>query len=188
MSAKNALLLTAAIAVLGMGVYLFIQVRATPAQAGASHTQQAHNTTPPPKIEEAHKPRPEAEAPPVPGSTRTSWTRGSGTGETKSGDAAPSVPAGENDNRKVDLKVDNLMELANKAYDSQDFDQATAIAGKVLAKDPNNVRMLRIMVSANCIQGDSVLAQQHYERLPAFDREQMKARCDRYGVTFKEPP
>jgi hypothetical protein len=48
--------------------------------------------------------------------------------------------------------------------------------------------MLRIIVSAHCIQGDSGVAQQHYERLPQFDREQMKTRCDRYGVVFKDPP
>ena len=81
-----------------------------------------------------------------------------------------------------------VMALANKAYDSQDFDQAVAIAGKILAKEPNNIRMLRVMVSANCIQGDSAIAQQHYEKLPPFDREQMRARCDRYGVVFKDPP
>ena len=37
MSAKNALLVAAAVAVVGMGVYLFIQVRATPAQADATY-------------------------------------------------------------------------------------------------------------------------------------------------------
>jgi len=92
------------------------------------------------------------------------------------------------DETKVNLKMDNMMELANKAYDRQDFDEATAIAGKILAKDPTNVRMMRIMVSSNCIQGDSAIAQQYYEKLPALDREQMRTRCDRYGVTFKEPP
>ena len=80
-----------------------------------------------------------------------------------------------------------MMELANKAYDTQDFDQATAIAGKVLSKDPTNVRMLRIMVSANCIGGDAAIAQQYYEKLPkGTDREQMKARCDRYQVVLKD--
>lgn len=177
------MLVAAAVAVLGMGVYLYLQVKATPAQADATHLP----TTPPkpspnriptevaevePKVAEVDKP--------LPGSTRTSWERSprGQTGET---------PSEGSDDTKVDLKTDNLLELASKAYDAQDFDQATAIAGKVLAKDPKNVRMLRIMVSANCIQGDSVLAQQHYEKLPPFDREQMKTRCDRYGVLFKEP-
>jgi lipopolysaccharide biosynthesis regulator YciM len=96
-------------------------------------------------------------------------------------------PPTQVDDVKAGLKQDNLMELANKAYDGQDFEQATAIAQKVLSKDPNNVRMLRIVVSSNCIQGDSIVAQQAYEKLPKADREQMQTRCDRYGVTFKEP-
>lgn len=96
-------------------------------------------------------------------------------------------PVATPEEARPNLKMDNLMELANKAYDQQDFDAATQLASKVLAKEPNNVRMLRIMVSANCIGGDSAIAQQHYERLPAHDREQMRTRCDRYGVSFKEP-
>jgi len=46
------------------------------------------------------------------------------------------------------------------------------------------VRMLRIMVSASCIDGDAAVAQAHYGKLPASDQEQMKVRCARYGVTF----
>jgi hypothetical protein len=188
-SAKNALLAAAAVAVLGMGVYLFIQVRSTPAQASATHTPTATKKAPTPTSDDANSTtKVAAETPgsaeaPKPGSTRPSWTK------------APELPnangqagGSATDDRKVDMKLDTLMELANKAYDTQDFDQAVAIAGKVLAKEPDNVRMLRIMVSSNCIQGDSGVAQTHYERLPKFDREQMKTRCDRYGVTFKDPP
>ena len=96
--------------------------------------------------------------------------------------------AAPTDEQRANPRFDSLMELANKAYDSQDFDQATAIAGKVLAKDPTNVRMLRIMVSANCIGGDASIAQQYYEKLPkGLDRDQMKTRCERYQVTLKDP-
>ena len=101
-------------------------------------------------------------------------------------DGIQRVPAP--DETRVDMKVDNMMELANKAYDKQEFDEAQAIAGRVLSKDPKNVRMMRIMVSSNCISGDSAVAQKWYEQLPKFDRDQMKERCDRYGVSFKEPP
>lgn len=182
MSAKNALLIAAAVAVLVAGVYLFIQVRATPAEAGATQVTTAPSPSPSPSP--AASPAPAVAAPaakpdvPAPGSTRTSWERPASAGS----DGAPP------DNAKVNLKLDNLMELANKAYDGQDFDQATAIAGKVLEKEPNNIRMLRIMVSSHCIQGDSAVAQEHYNRLPQFDRDQMKVRCDRYGVVFKDPP
>jgi len=180
-SPKNALLVAAVVAVLGMGVYLFVQVKATPAQASA--TQVTSSTPSAPR----EQPRPDepAREPEVakPGTTKPSWQRTPpSTGDTPATETRPS------EDQAVNLKLDNLMELANKAYDAQDFDQAIAIAGKVLVKEPSNVRMLRIMVSANCIQGDSAVAQASYERLPPTDREQMKVRCDRYGVTFKDPP
>jgi hypothetical protein len=183
-SAKHALLVAAVIAVLGMGVYLFIEVNATPAKPSATQVTAREPTATPPHEEVAREPK-------HPGDTKTSWARPpipSATPRPPTGNDVASSPSEDDDGRKVNLKLDNLMELANKAYDAQDFDQATAIAGKVLSRDPNNVRMLRIMVSANCIQGDSVAAQQNYEKLPKFDREQMKTRCDRYGVTFKDPP
>jgi hypothetical protein len=88
----------------------------------------------------------------------------------------------------VNPKLDAVMDQANKAYDRQDFDEAMDIAKKVLRVQPDNVRMLRVMVSANCIAGDPAEAQQYYTKLPKFDRAQMKTRCDRYGVTFKDPP
>jgi hypothetical protein len=85
-------------------------------------------------------------------------------------------------------KLDAVMDQANKAYDHQDYEDAKSIAGKVLAKLPKNVRMLRIMVSASCMEGDGAVAQKYYEDLPKPDRLQMRARCDRNGVTFTEPP
>jgi hypothetical protein len=76
------------------------------------------------------------------------------------------------------------MDEANKAYDRGDFEDAKQVASRVLAKFPGNVRMLRIMVSASCIDGDVPVAQAHYGRLPPADQEQMKVRCARYGVAF----
>jgi hypothetical protein len=84
--------------------------------------------------------------------------------------------------------MDSLMNAANRAYDKGDFDEARQMAGKVLATEPTNERMLRIMVSAACIEGDSVEAQKYYNQLPPRDRSAMKTRCDRYGVSFVEPP
>jgi hypothetical protein len=84
-------------------------------------------------------------------------------------------------------KIDAIMDQANKHYDKGEWEDAKLIAAKVLAKQPNNIRMMRIMVSASCVDGDSGVAQKWYEQLPKADREQMKVRCDKYGVTFKEP-
>lgn len=186
MSPKNVALIAAAVAVAAMGLYLFIQVKATPAQAHVTATPPpapTHASPPPAPHERAPEPSP---APTHTAAARpTPWV-----GDSRPSHTAPPAletePASEAD-RRPNLKLENMMELANKAYDRQDFDEATAIAGKVLSKDPTNVRMLRIMVSANCIAGDSAVAQEAYEKLPPFDREQMRARCDRYGVTFKEP-
>jgi hypothetical protein len=188
-SPKSAVIAAAALAVVAFAVYLFFEVRATPTHAGATVSHQ----TPPPTRQAAPASVP-AEAPTTSSPTTASASPSPGAqarvnkepmlGREVNGPPPPVAPP---DDQAINVKLDNLMELANKSYDQQDFDQAVAIAGKVLAKDPNNVRMLRIMVSANCIQGDSVVAQQHYERLPKPDRDQMRTRCDRYGVSFKEP-
>jgi hypothetical protein len=84
-------------------------------------------------------------------------------------------------------KLDAVMSEANKAYDRGDFDEAKQIAEKVLAKNPGNPRMLRILVSSECIAGDQAVAQKYFAQLPAGDRAQMRTRCDRYGVTLKDP-
>jgi hypothetical protein len=177
-SPKNLALLAGAFAILAAGVYLFFEVKATPAEATPSvtvharpqpttpredHTQVAATTRP------SHTPTPPTPRAPI----RTT--------------EAPIERVPPPEDHAVDLKTDNLMELANKAYDRQDFDEATTLASRVLANEPDNVRMLRVMVSANCIGGDSGIAQTYYEKLPKFDREQMKQRCDRYGVVFKDP-
>jgi hypothetical protein len=80
------------------------------------------------------------------------------------------------------------MDEANKAYDRGDFDEARTIAGRVLAGQPGNVRMLRVVVSSACIDGDAATAQNHFARLPPADQAQMRTRCARYGISFPEDP
>jgi hypothetical protein len=84
-------------------------------------------------------------------------------------------------------KLDALMSEANKAYDRGELDDAKAIARKVLRTSPTNARMLRIVVSTSCITGDSAEAQAAYAQLSQPDREQMKTRCARYGISFTDP-
>lgn len=96
----------------------------------------------------------------------------------------PGAPSGID---RVNPSIDAVMDRANKAYDRGDVADARAIAIEVLAKLPTSVRMMRIVVSAACIEGDGTLAQEWFDRLPKPDRDQMKIRCDRYGVTFREP-
>ena len=172
-----------AFAILAVGVYLFLEVKATPAQATPTATVSAR---PSPITEHTQVTSPQP-TPPVP-TPRPPTTQPQPTAPQPQLGSAPLERTPPPDDTAVNLKLENMMELANKAYDRQDFDEASAIAGKILLKDPNNVRMLRVMVSSNCIGGDSAIAQQYYERLPKFDRDQMKQRCDRYGVVFKDPP
>lgn len=183
MSPKNLALLAGAFAILAIGIYLFLEVKATPAQATPSNV----SARPAPLPREEHT-QVAAVTPTPP--TPTAPVRSGGAVQTPTPQLGNGpierTPAPED--TRVDLKLDNLMELANKAYDRQDFDEATALATKALQQDPKNVRMLRVMVSANCIGGDSAIAQTYYERLPKFDRDQLKQRCDRYGVVFKDPP
>ena len=163
------------VGVFAMGVYLFIQVRATPALADGQAMSHDERSTP-------TKPAPN---PPV-----TPPSIGSGKA-VHAAEPPPQIAAtGDDDDGSAvaNPKADSLMDQANKAYDRQDFEEAKVIAAKVLAKQPTNVRMMRIMVSASCIDGDTPQAQKYYELLPKADRDQMKARCDKYGFSFKEPP
>ena len=188
MTVRQIAFATVAVAVLGMGVYLFMEVR-----SGAAAPDVAAAP-----VKQAASEEPAAAAPAEPGAKPV--VNGPRVGRTQPtpgpGVASPPPPPVVSDEAHDDVpgdgkpnpKLDAIMDQANKAYDRQDFDEAKAIAGKVLAKLPNNTRMLRIMVSSSCIDGDVAIAQKYFPSLPKFDREQMKARCDRYGVTLTDPP
>lgn len=189
MSPRHLALVVAAVAILGVGLYLFVQVRATPAQADVTPA-----ATPPRQAAPVGDPAAQTAAIER---GRPAWTPSKGPPTP-----APATPPGAPPEEppaadeafdasaalKPNVKLDAVMDQANKAYDRQDFEEAKLIAGKVLQKAPTNIRMMRIMVSASCIDGDVAIAQKYYEQLPKSDREQMKMRCDRYGVTFKDPP
>ncbi|HTR52695.1 MAG TPA: hypothetical protein VMJ10_18400 [Kofleriaceae bacterium] len=196
MNARLALVI-GAVMVLAMGVYLFVEVRATPEEAappiagnstgsgssektadadGEAAGSGASQVAPPPRWSGEHGAR-----------NKVVGFRHFETRQTAAPDdgAKQVVPPAEG---KPDVHADALMDQANKAYDRQDYDEAKSIAQKVLATTPNNVRMLRIMVSSSCIDGDTATAQKYYVMLPKYDRDQMKLRCGRdNGVTFTEP-
>lgn len=189
-TARHIILAVASVAVLAMGVYLFAEVRATPATADV--TPRTKRDAPqsddadkqPEKVATTTQPsRPQRDAAikkPAPPPPPPPPDRGSDPAPSLSPDSISEELA------KPNPKLDAVMAEANKAYDRGDFDDAKGIALKVLAKDPANVRMLRIAVSAACIDGDSGEAQKHFQALPVADREQMKVRCARYGVTFNQ--
>jgi len=168
------------------GVYLFIEVRATSAGVTPTtpHTDTEPKVRPPPVEGESARvgdhrwtaPQINTAAPPPP-----VVTPGSAQEEESTDDTIAAL-------ERANPKLDAIMDQANKRYDKGEFEDAKAIAGKVLSKQPTNIRMMRIMVSSSCVDGDQPVAQQWYVQLPKADREQMKVRCAKYQVTFKDPP
>lgn len=176
-----------AVAVLAMGVYLFIQVRATPAEARVApqaaarpHAPEHEDVT---ASTEPTEPGQPARGGPKMGRPLSADELRPTSPPPPSGGDAPALTNDVPD--KTDPRFQMVLAEANKAYDRQDFDEARSIATRVLAKDPTNVRMLRIMVSSHCIEGDTANAKTYYDKLPDFDRQQMDKRCATYGVTFK---
>lgn len=93
------------------------------------------------------------------------------------------VPDVENDPR---LELSAAKDEVNRMYDKQDYEGALANGIKVLEKEPGDIRMLRVVVSAACQLGDADKAQLHWGQLPPHDQSQMTRRCQRFGITFKE--
>jgi len=167
--------------VLGLGVYLFHEVRLTPAQASATPTAKKDDK-PPEKSDKADK----AEAPAV--ETPEAKVRLPIHRHDPSVKPEPEVAPAADPNVKANPKLDSLMDEANHAYDHGELDEARTLALKVLETTPTSARMLRVMVSAWCTDGDAVEAQKYYAQLPVSDRGQMRTRCERSGVTFTDVP
>ena len=195
-------LAAAALLVFGACLYLFLEVRSNPSEALAS-AGKAPAAAAPDKADdeaddEAEPERPSQNrtprvatnvesAPPAATVRPSAVTMTMGSGEpidpATIEDAAIVDPEG-----KPGYKLDAIMAEANKHYDRHEYDEARAIAQRVLKKLPTNVRMLRIMVSSACADGDQAEAQKHFNLLPERDREQMKTRCMRNQITFTDPP
>ena len=184
MSVRHALLGLLAAFVLIAGVYLFLEVRSTPRAPIAVAARASDPPQHPEPAPSEHPPvaGPATEHGAVPPHQPGTPVRPPSMATDPAPDEDPAIAL-----ERPDVKVDAIMARANAAYDKGDWDEAKMVAAKVLIKQPTNIRMMRIMVSASCIDGDSVVAQQWYEKLPKGDRDQMKTRCDRYGISFKEP-
>ncbi len=92
----------------------------------------------------------------------------------------------EEDSSGGDKELQAGMSEANRLYDRADYDGARTKAQELLKEHPDNVRMLRVVVSSSCMMGDEKTAQAHYERLPERDQRHMRRRCSRYGVEFAD--
>jgi hypothetical protein len=185
---RHVVLPIGAVLVLGLGVYLFVEVRAEPVPPQiAAPPRPSRPTAPQAEPEIAHGDEP-ATAPPRSSDRPVRAPRPAAAGPPShgpEGGAAPALDAGPG---VEGPKLDAVMAEANKAYDRGDFEEAKTIAGRLLATQPANVRMLRIMVSASCIDGDTAVAQASFVKLPPADQEQMRVRCTRYGITLTDKP
>ncbi len=70
----------------------------------------------------------------------------------------------------------------NKLYDRKNYEEARTSALELLEKDPENRRMLRVVVSSSCIMAEPEVAKTYYDKLPERDQTTMRKRCERYGV------
>ncbi|MBA3461307.1 MAG: hypothetical protein H0T46_15195 [Deltaproteobacteria bacterium] len=191
MTPRHIVLVVASVALLAAGVYLFREVNATPATTDVAKrpvkasepAQEEPDTAQPDKAPD----RSASRRPPPPVRSAPAETMGKGPAiEPNLDNPTPVIENVADELNKPNPRMDAVMAEANKAYDKGDFDEAKGIALKVIAKEPTNVRMLRIVVSSACIDGNSAEAEKHYQVLPPGDREQMKVRCERYGVTFND--
>jgi predicted Zn-dependent protease len=167
-----------------MTIYLVREVSRSPSEAKADRSPEPAQVATLPDV----KPPPVRLATPTPPPPRIAtddvapkFERTPPVEEVQPPASARIMPTGPNP------KLDAIMGEANRAYDQGEFEEAKQIAQKVLVQTPNNVRMIRIVVSSECIAGDSAEAQKYFAQLPVADRAQMRTRCDRYGVTLKDP-
>jgi len=182
---RHAVLSFGALLVLGLGVYLLVEVRAQPGPVETAATGAVRSAPAAARMDEPERAaRPAAPVPVTPPAVHS-------VAAPPSPPPVSAPPAGTSaQDDSIPLagpKLDAAMDEANRAYDRGDYDEAKTIASRLLTRLPSNVRMLRIMVSASCVDGDAATAQASYAKLPPADQAQMRIRCARFGVSFPGP-
>ena len=186
---RHMLLVAGAVGVLGLVIYLAIEVSSVSSSTPAAAPRAQSETREP-----VREDRVEPAAPPA---SRVAQRAPIATRAPERAVAAPPEAEGAVETvtpqRRVMFdrtslpKLDAMMNEANKHYDRQEFDEAKAMATRVLAKSPGNARMLRILVSVACIDNDPAEAQKHYQQLAEKDRADMRRRCQQVnGISFTE--
>lgn len=176
---------------LGMGLYLFLAVRAQPVLPTAARAAARAELPPVEAQHNAASAAPAGSARPAPAPTSAPAALAAPARSVlppvpTMAARPPTADAGVAEPPPIGPKLDEAMAEANKSYDRGDLEDAKVIAARLLQAYPNNVRMLRIMVSASCIDGDTVVAETYFARLPPSDQAQMRTRCARYGIALPE--
>ncbi|MCB9561744.1 MAG: hypothetical protein H6709_16625 [Kofleriaceae bacterium] len=194
MSLKSIAVAVAGTLTLGALILLMLDVRAAPAapnQAKIADARARHKRTavaPTPPADPWSTARREADTSPPPVTRPRPAVEPTVTPRAP----APSLPRATTAVTGTNLDADPRLDMAtakdeaNRLYDRQDFEGAMNLAMKVLANEPGDIRMLRVMVSAGCQMGDADKAKQFWVQLPEHDKNQMARRCQRFGVTFTD--
>ena len=195
-----------AVAVLGFGVYLLVQVQTGPAGADPVTHGSAQPiargsdtvTSPHPALVPARPARPAmgpATGPVAATDGATDPAAGSGSSGSAVAQAGSAVPephvhrptlfqAPGHGGSKA--KIDHMLDESARAYDAGNYERAKAIASKIASRQPDNARALQILTVTACAQNDAATAQGYYNRLPPTNRDAAKASCS--GVQLQDPP
>lgn len=182
-----------AVVTLGGLVYLFLDVTADPVSSAASAA--ADGDEPPARIAATETAQPEPGGKPARKVTPFRPTMSTGPAQpdeidTRRDEDPPALAEDTGDKPALgaDAELAEEMALASKYYDGNDYEAAQKQALRVLAKEPENTRMLRVVVSSACMMGDADTATKYFPSLPAGrDQRDMVKRCSRYEITLPEP-
>lgn len=177
-------------------VYLSVKVNADPDNGASAaelqqamayhkrHKRRAPKVTPPPRT----RPRSRVTRPP-----RTKTRPAERTRRPPPADRARPTIRRSRPVRTVSLSRSNRgvqlrkrMREANRAYDRQNYEEASKRALEILKEHPRNVRMLRVVVSSACFMGNEDQAREYYTKLPKRDKTHMRIRCSRMKIKLDE--
>jgi hypothetical protein len=174
-----------------LAIYLFIEVRAEPdVEVDADKLARAEAAAASRDRVGASYQRPASEATaPAPG------RRSPATGD--SGEAASLPVAVTGVSASIDTEAPELddnapfvdkVAVARKLYGRRRYEQAYELALQLLEEEPNNRRVLRVVIASACIMARPEPAETYYARLKMpKDRRQMQRRCTAYGVELPAP-
>ena len=76
---------------------------------------------------------------------------------------------------------------ASRLYDQREYDDAIRLAKTILENEPDNIRVMRVMISSACASGDLGLARTYFDKLKRpKDRRDMTKRCERFGAPISD--
>jgi hypothetical protein len=197
MQVRRIILAVAIVSVLGLVAYLFIQVNSDSSGAEVSAAEKAR------ALAEYERRNKVASADvPAPVARATSRARPAApAGPDKAEDRTFEKPRRRNNERPAraglsmsqpaislsaggggDPELKKRMSEVSAAYDTGDYPTAHDLAVKVLEDSPRNIKMLRVVVSTSCSEGDADGARKYATQLPERDRKELAGRCKRWGV------